>query len=110
MNNVGEIKFKPEEEEAKKGKSKLGPALPNFESGKVDKNLFSEDPNDIIAKTILINTGLKLSCKMISGVTISSNKTQYPDWAALVFQKRSRITKCLSLILIRRKPPKLLKQ
>ena len=98
MNNKGEIKFKPEEEEEKKGKSKLGPALPNFESGKVDKNLFSEDPNDIIAKTILINTGLKLSCKMISGVTISSNKTQYTDWAALVFQKKIKDNKVFFLV------------
>ena len=79
----------------KKAKSKLVPAvLPNFEFGKVDKNLFSEDPNNIITKTVQINTGLKLSCKMISGVTVSSSKTQYPDWAALIFQKKIKDTIC----------------
>ena len=105
--NEGEIKFEPEKNE-KKGKSKMGPALPNFESGKVDKNLFSEDPNNIIAKTILINTGLKLSCKMISGVAISSNKTQYPDWAALVFQKKIKDNKVFEFNVNLKEAPKII--
>ena len=60
-----------------------------------------------MAKTILINTGLKLSCKMISGVTISSNKTQYPDWAALVFQKKIKDEKCFELNLSLKDAPKI---
>ena len=114
MQNEGEIKFKPEQKEEenvgkKKGKGKIVQAvLPNFESGKVDKNLFSEDPNNIITKTVQINTGLKLSCKMISGVTVSSSKTQYPDWAALIFQKKIKDNKVFEFNVNLKDAPKII--
>ena len=64
-----------------------GKEKPNFE-GKVDINLYTEDPTNIIPKTVQISKTLKLSCRMISGAQMFSGKITYPDWPGLVFQKK----------------------
>ena len=62
--------------------------------GHVDFNLHTEDPNNIITKTVQISNGLKMTCKMVNGAQVSSGKQSYPDWAALIFQKKIKDDKC----------------
>ena len=45
---------------------------------------------------------------MISGVAISSNKTQYPDWAALVFQKKIKDNKVFEFNVNLKEAPKII--
>lgn len=60
----------------------------SFDAGRVDMNLHTEDPNNIITRTVQISTGLKMACRMVSGTTAGANKVTYPDWAALIFIKK----------------------
>ena len=62
--------------------------------GHVDFNLHTEDPNNIVQKTVQISNGLKMTCKMLAGATMSSGRQTYPDWAALIFQKKIKDDKC----------------
>ena len=61
---------------------------PNFDSGKVDFNLYTEDPNNILSRTVQISKTLKVSCKMINGAQMFAGKVAYPDWPGLVFHKK----------------------
>lgn len=81
---------------------------PNFDLGRVDFNLHTEDPNNIIQKTVQISTGLKLTCKMLAGATVSSGKVTYPDWAALIFQKKIKDDKCFEFNVGLKDAPKLI--
>ena len=63
-------------------------AMPLFDSGKVDINLHTEDPTNIIPRTVQVSKGLKISCKMISGAQMFSGKITYPDWPGLVIHKK----------------------
>ena len=80
----------------------------NFESGKVDFNLHTEDPNNIVQKTVQISPTLKLTCKMLQGTTISSGKVTYPDWAALIFQKKIKEDKSFEFNISLRDAPKII--
>ena len=64
-----------------------GKEKPNFD-GKVDINLYTEDPTNIIPKRVQISKTLKLSCRMISSAQMFAGKITYPDWPGLVFQKK----------------------
>ena len=63
-----------------------GKEKPNFE-GKVDINLYTEDPTNIVPKTVQISKTLKVTCCMISGAQKFSGKITNPDWLGLFFQK-----------------------
>jgi hypothetical protein len=76
--------------------------------GRVDFNLHTEDPNNIVQKTVQISTGLKLTCKMLAGATMSSGKVTYPDWAALIFQKKIKDDKCFEFNVSLKDAPKLI--
>ena len=78
-----------------------------FDSGMVDFNLDTENPNNIVPKTVKISTGLKLTCKMLAGATMSSGKVTYPDWAALIFQKKIKDEKCFEFNLSLKDAPKI---
>ena len=80
----------------------------NFDVGRVDFNLHTEDPNNIVQKTVQISTGLKLTCKMLAGATMSSGKVTYPDWAALIFQKKIKDDKCFEFNVSLKDAPKLI--
>ena len=103
----GEKTFKDEEgNEVKKiAPTKKSPIL--FDSGRVDFNLDTENPNNIIQKTVQISTGLKMTCKMLAGATMSSGKVSYPDWAALIFQKKIKDEKCFEFNLSLKDAPKI---
>ena len=88
-----EKKCEKEEKEGKKGKKTLTSAT-MFDAGRVDFNLDTENPNNIIAKTVQISTSLKVACKMVAGAAMSSGRISYPDWAALVFKKKIKDGKC----------------
>ena len=45
---------------------------------------------------------------MKSGVAISSNKTQYPDWVALVFQKKIKDNKVFEFNVNLKEAPKII--
>ena len=85
--------------------TKKSPIL--FDSGRVDFNLDTENPNNIIQKTVQISTGLKMTCKMLAGATMSSGKVSYPDWAALIFQKKIKDEKCFEFNLPLKDAPKI---
>lgn len=80
----------------------------NFDGGRVDFNLHTEDPNNIVQKTVQISTGLKLTCKMLAGATMSAGKVTYPDWAALIFQKKIKDDKCFEFNVSLKDAPKLI--
>ena len=103
----GEKTFKDEEgiEVKKIAPTKKSPIL--FDSGRVDFNLDTENPNNIIQKTVQISTGLKMTCKMLAGATMNSGKVSYPDWAALIFQKKIKDEKCFEFNLSLKDAPKI---
>lgn len=80
-------------ENDKKSKKTSPPAI-LFDTGRVDFNLDTENPNNIITKTVQISTSLKMTCKMVAGAAMSSGRISYPDWAALVFKKKIKDGKC----------------
>lgn len=79
----------PAVEEMKEGEKEfIAKEKPMFDSGKVDFNLYTEDPTNIVSRTVQISKALKICCKMISGAQMASGKVSYPDWPGLVFQKK----------------------
>lgn len=94
--------------EADEKSIKIEKKMVNFDGGKVDKNLFVEDPNNIVQKTVQINPTLKMTCKMISGANASTSKVQYPDWAALIFQKKMKEDKCFEFNINLKDAPKII--
>ena len=102
----GEKVFEIVEEETKKAAPKKAPIM--FQAGRVDYNLDTENPNNIVQKTVQISTGLKLTCKMLAGATMSNQKVTYPDWAALIFQKKIKDDKCFEFNLSLKDAPKIM--
>jgi hypothetical protein len=102
----GEKSFKTKEASTTTALSKKPPT--NFDVGRVDFNLHTEDPNNIVQKTVQISNSLKLTCKMLAGATVSAGKVTYPDWAALIFQKKVKDDKCFEFNISLRDAPKLI--
>ena len=99
MNAEGEktyedLKVDEKKEENDKKSKKTSPPAILFDTGRVDFNLDTENPNNIITKTVQISTSLKMTCKMVAGAAMSSGRISYPDWAALVFKKKIKDGKC----------------
>ena len=104
LDKEGEVSFVVGDEET--NKNKRSPL--KFETGRVDKNLHTDDPNNIVQKTVQISTGLKLTCKMLAGAVVSTGKVTYPDWAALIFQKKIKDDKCFEFNVNLRDAPKII--
>ena len=99
MNAEGEktyedLKVDEKTDEKDKKSKKTSPPAILFDTGRVDFNLDTENPNNIITKTVQISTSLKMTCKMVAGAAMSSGRISYPDWAALVFKKKIKDGKC----------------
>lgn len=81
---------------------------PSFDSGKVDFNLHTEDPTNINNRTVQISSGLKMQCKMMSGLQSFTTKINYPDWAALAFIKKIKDDKVFEFNVPLKDAPKIM--
>lgn len=94
--------------EGSKTDKKTKKVVPSFDSGKVDFNLHTEDPTNINNRTVQISSGLKMQCKMMSGLQSFTTKINYPDWAALAFIKKIKDDKVFEFNVPLKDAPKIM--